>query len=119
MASRPNKVTIGLHEYQILWSKESWKKYAKGRIDHDSGICQLGKGRILINGWDLIGSEEREVLFHELQHACYGVFGFADAPFQTTSDSDTEEVMIRLLSPTLLRVLRDNPEVVAWLLGED
>jgi hypothetical protein len=54
---------------------------------------------------------ERAVLLHEILHAC-----FVDSSYEMTYEE--EERVVATLTNPLLSVLRDNPDVVRYLLEE-
>lgn len=64
-------------------------------------------------------SMQADTLLHEISHACFAIAGYSDLPVKTSDNSDTEEVLIRLLVPVLLQVLRENPHVAEYLVNSD
>jgi hypothetical protein len=58
--------------------------------------------------------QQRRVLLHEMLHACYHVAGHRDADELSLS----EEMAISRVETSLFVALRDNPEVIKWLIGE-
>lgn len=57
----------------------------------------------------------RDSLLHEVMHA---VFWGAGGEKLLDLDKDAEERLVRLLSPWLLSLIRDNPELIAFLTAE-
>jgi hypothetical protein len=52
----------------------------------------------------------KETVLHELLHACFGVSSLT----HSFSDDDEERV-VAILSPWVLMMMRDNPQLLAWL----
>lgn len=62
---------------------------------------------------------KRTTLVHELLHAVRTTFGGSYTPPKGTSYEDWEHYWIGLYEEPLVMVLRDNPELVEFLLGSD
>ena len=62
---------------------------------------------------DMPRSLEQETLMHELLHAIYATQG---ATLKLAKRSELEEASVCALSPMLLTALRENPELVRYLL---
>lgn len=57
---------------------------------------------------------ERDTIVHEMVHLLLD-----SASLHDIIPHDNEEAFVRRLSPILLMILRDNPELVAYLLAKD
>lgn len=104
---RPESVKIGAHQFPVKW----------GYIESDEhpwlfGLTTSKDTTIHINDVDVSRSQIRDTLLHECMHGiCVDLnLNFADGE---------EEQIIRGFTPWLLMLLRDNPDVVAFLLEED
>ena len=73
---------------------------------YNAGYISHQRQRIYLNG-AYHPDQMRDTLFHEIIHGCEEVFGFS-AP----------EEYVHALSSTLLGTLKDNPEVVHYILTE-
>lgn len=82
-------------------------------IDPDKlGVTRTAKHRIHLSPAQ-DASSRRDTLLHECLHAIFYESGLASV--LAVSDDD-EERFIRLLTPWLLALLRDNPRLVIFLL---
>ncbi len=95
----PRQVRVGPYRYRITDRKSG----------PNLGECETDKLEIHVQvGLPL--DNERETLFHELLHACCAHSGLTQR-----LGEDTEEDVIRSLSPVLLDVLLRNRALVAYL----
>jgi hypothetical protein len=101
---RPSKVKIGPSTYSIttdpaptLDAHELW------------GYCDTATCTLHIDA-SLRGPRAREVVMHEVLHACLGEMGGAGLK---------EERIVATLAPILLAVLRDNPALMKWLRADN
>jgi hypothetical protein len=100
----PKTVKVGPHVYRIVKVSSSEMPEALGDSDFD-----LMRIRVLKN---LRSSKGKEVLLHELLHCCtYPSFTGA---YETDPKLDAEE-FVNAVAPALLQLLRDNPDMVAYL----
>lgn len=99
----PTSVQVGPLTYRI----KPWKNrpadnaQAWGMCDKKRTVILLHKG--------LSRQRKREVLLHEVMHACFDSSGL------TMKDNCPEEMVVNDLTFPLLGVLRDNPDLVAYL----
>jgi len=56
----------------------------------------------------------RNVLLHEIVHGVVGLVGLLDA-IPALGDG---EVLVAMLTPALLGLIRDNPDLIAYLVDE-
>lgn len=95
-------IRVGPYRISVDWmSKRELKKY-----ENASGFFFGDEARIGIKD-SLDIDVEREVLMHEVLHACIEVSGL--------DDEEAEERVIRALAPTLVDVLQRNPKLVRYL----
>jgi hypothetical protein len=116
VADMPASIRIGAVTYTITTDPDAWVRYEhenqkKGYYGHTRHI----KATILISP-DSTPDVARLTLWHEIQHAlCETVMGSPNWLDLGQDKDDREETVIRAFeSPTLL-VLRDNPDLVAYL----
>lgn len=99
----PGSVRIGGVRYRVVVEEE---------LVSEEGVELLGQhdyGRLLLRLSLAADPELRPfVLLHEILHACVTVSG---------GDSHQEEALVAGLSHVLLQVLRENPDLVRYLLG--
>lgn len=77
-----------------------------GQTDHNA--CT-----IIIDG-RLAECQKRDTVLHEVTHVIVATVGLADE-----WGVDREEAVVRRMTPMLLSVLRDNPDLVAYLTAGD
>lgn len=71
-----------------------------GRTNHLKGTIHIRPGAS--------ASKQRETMMHEVLHTVCFVSGLSH-------ELDAEEGLVRRLTPVLLQVIRDNPELVEYL----
>lgn len=113
---RPDAVRVGYMIFDVKYlSEKQWK--AADLDDQDAGNCEGWKGliRIRLQGDEQHETATRELLMHELLHACWYVAGLFATDLRKLDD--VEEDIVRVTSPVMLQVLRDNPDLMAYLQG--
>jgi hypothetical protein len=99
----PKVVRVGGLRYRVVVEEE---------MVSEEGVEILGQhdyGRLQLRLSLAADPEVRPfVLFHEVLHACIAVSG---------GDSHQEEALVSGLAHVLLQVLRENPDLVRYLLG--
>jgi hypothetical protein len=103
MSRIPKVVRVGGVRYRVVVEEE---------MVSEEGVEILGQhdyGRLRLRLSLAADPEVRPfVLFHEVLHACVAVSG---------GDSHQEEALVSGLAHVLLQVLRENPDLVRYLLG--
>lgn len=95
----PKTVKVGVHTYSVVRKPKILLPDRLGECDFD-GLQILVRER-------LKKSIARETLLHELLHAC---------TYPSLNDKTlTDEDFVTAVSPALLQVLQDNPELVEYL----
>lgn len=110
----PKRVKVGPFRYSVAVGGVEWDQARLasndpdlvGHADHATLTIAMRPG--------LVPGAEREVLLHEILHACSNAAG---QPLECMSHEEAEENAVRVLAPPLLGVLRDNPAVIAYLTG--
>ena len=95
----PASVKVGPHVYPIVRRPKSQMK--------DHGLCDWNQVQILIRS-RLRKSKAKEVLLHEILHAC-------TYPTMAVVVGKTDEDFVDVVAPTLLQVIQENPELVEYL----
>jgi Zn-dependent peptidase ImmA (M78 family) len=109
----PEKVKIGFQEYLIV------QHNIKGDpllTEGNYGYTQDARNIIVIDQ-DLHESKKKVTVFHEVMHAARFIFE-NEKPKKNADFDELEHHFIALWENSLLMVLRDNPELTDWLLGE-
>lgn len=102
MKTKPSSIKAGYFTYDIEFNTRSITD-AHGETDTDNKTITIHDRR----------SEElnRETLFHEILHVA-----FADSfVFEGDKADDLEERAIRIISPRLIQIFRDNPDLSRYL----
>lgn len=119
---RPDAVRIGHRMYEIVYlTDQEWRTADYG---DNRGITLHAVGRIALlldyDGDIVCEAVLRETLLHEVLHACTN-----SSMLWNTWDhmkdyewNHAEEAIVGAMSPLALGMLRDNPEVLAYLLDD-
>ena|ERR1700677_2215579 len=96
----PAAVKVGPHVYKVL-------RKSKSQMPDDLGSCDCSLLQIWVRQ-RLRKSKAQEIFLHEALHAC--LHSVANG-----GSKNEEEDFVEALSPVLLQVLQDNPELVEYL----
>jgi len=116
MTDIPSTVQIGSVTYTVTVDPDAWMRHEH---EHQTkgfyGYTNHVQATILLSP-EVTPDVARQTLWHEVMHAlCEVTMGSPDWRGLGKEKSDREEAVVRAFeSPTLL-VLRDNPELVAYL----
>lgn len=115
---RPTSVRIGSFDWTIDYLEHSdWHTEGRDEI----GTTEADQLKILVRLSDEKRSYHiacvKETLLHELLHAIYAFTGLT---FYATAknEKDQEEHTVRSLTPSFLAVMRENPDLVKWLIED-
>ena len=107
LMKKPVKFKSGCFNWKIKWSEETAEELY-GKTDHTTKTVTIYQ----------CASDEvtRETLLHELIHVVLedkveAIFNFDP----DKKDFDKEENLVRLVSPALMQLINDNPELVRFL----
>lgn len=111
---RPTKLKIGYITFTVEYLRDSvWLR--KGLPPGDGGQTHGAAASIKVrDATDLDEIHVREVLLHEVLHACVYASGLA-LEGDPRALLDIEETFVSRTAPTLLDVLRVNPGLVEYL----
>jgi len=107
MNRMPPSVKVGAHVYSVRVKPAAQMTRTDGRAD--TGYCRFDQLEILVKRGQR-RSKAQEALLHEVEHACC----YPDL----IGKRMTDEQFIEHTAPALLQVLKDNPELVAYLTKE-
>ena len=109
----PHIIKIGTQEWYIVehTSKED------GMLYEDNYGYTLERRNMIVLDTDASDSRKRQVLMHEIMHAIRFTFFTGNKMPSKLSFEDTEHYFIGMYEETLLMVLRDNPELLKYLLS--
>ena len=111
----PKSVKIGSQVWEITEQK---RKHNAEFLDGTYGYT-IDKDNTIIIDSEMAASVKRVTLFHEILHAVRFIFGGSYKPGKATSYEEWEHYFIGLYEEPVLMVLRDNPELLAFLLSDD
>jgi hypothetical protein len=97
LAAMPVTVKVGPHIYRVT---------RKSGIDYN-GLCEFNTLTITIHK-GLRRSKAKEILLHEVLHAC-------THPGLNGAKKYQDEDFVDGMAPTLLQVMQDNPELLRYL----
>lgn len=102
----PKNIAIGPHAWTVT-------EDTTGGLTGDQGCngLTIRERQAIVISDDLEPSYQREVLLHEVIHACLS----STMEFGT----DEEERLVRALAPQLLDALRRNPDFLGYLTGSE
>lgn len=106
----PKKIKVGHYIFKVKKLRG-----ADGQAHGVTGRFQADQGRIL-HVFNVHPATARDTLLHETLH---GIFYAASASTVLDIEDDVEEKIVSLLTSGLLSVLRDNPDLVAYLVHDD
>ena len=96
----PKTIKVGAHTYSVL-------RKTKAQMNTDLGGCDCNLLQITVQQ-RLKKSKAKEILVHELLHAC-------THPSFLGNEKFTDEDFVTAVAPVLLQVIQENPELVAYL----
>lgn len=107
----PNKIALGPFDIKVDISKKAQEKVDR---DNDGPLYGMWDGRNATISLSSRAADTimRETILHELIHAIIELSGAASVHIK---DSDTEEGIVRSVTPMILAMLRDNPKLVDYL----
>lgn len=117
MTAVPVHLRIGHMSYTVtLDTNEINKHNVNDQCDY-AAWSRASEQRILMRD-DMPPDYERETLLHEVIHQCLRVSGCDPDADAKAGVTDVEERAIKAMSGPLLGTLRDNPDLVAYLLDQ-
>lgn len=108
----PGKIKIGSQ----IWTITEQKR--KHSTEGHYGFTQ-DKDLTIVIDQEMPESIKRVTLFHELLHAIRATFGGSFTPAKTTTYDEWEHYWIGIYEEPVVQMLRDNPDLVAYLLSDD
>lgn len=112
----PSKIKVGSQTYAIYE-----RHISEDAALSDSHAYTYTEGNFIVVNKDLNPQLQRRYLMHEVLHALMFVFGQndrADKDERTDTNENLEHWFIYLIQEPLVMLLRDNPDLVDFLLSE-
>ncbi|GIH26046.1 hypothetical protein Aph01nite_43560 [Acrocarpospora phusangensis] len=113
----PTRVKIGYARYGVVVSNDAIHKADSENHTNYAGFSNGSTQKIVLRE-DNPPDYQAETLLHEILHQCLRVAG-VDADVDAKAGlADVEERAVRAIAPNLLAALRENPDLVAYLLHD-
>jgi len=109
----PKTIKIGTQE----WTIEEHTSKEDGMLYEDNYGYTLERRNMIVLDKDASDSRKRQVLIHEIFHAIRFTFFTGNKMAPKLNFEDTEHYFIGMYEETLLMVLKDNPDLVEYLLS--
>lgn len=110
MPEPPSVIKVGPYQYTVSQDEVKLRDYEHQQRNGYSGYSDHSKLEIIVDP-TLADDQQAETLWHEVKHCVYNVVGWRDGALK-------EEEVIRRAAPMELAVLRENPALVAFLVGK-
>lgn len=111
MSSAPTTVKVGPYTYTVTLSDARIKELEKENNADLYGFTAHSFLEIAVSP-DMADLMVRETVLHEVLHAVLYTTGISNR-----FSENAEEHLVRALSPALFQMLRDNPQLVTYLVG--
>ena len=112
---RPTTLIAGNHDYTIYWDAEAWARSLE--MDGANPSAWAFTNHRLCEVFIRPGaaeSQNRDSVLHETIHVINHQFGVNLESIRST-DVNLDEFLVSAQTPWLLMILRDNPDLVAFL----
>ncbi len=109
----PNQVKIGPQIFNIVERLKS----DDGMLNDDTFGYTLDLSNLIVIDQDLHVTKKQVTLLHEIMHACRMVFEGPSKPSKSDDADVWEHHFIGIWESSLLLVLRENPDIVKWLVS--
>ena len=114
MSKLPVAIKIGTQDWTVVehTSKED------GMLYEDNYGYTLERRNMIVIDKDASDTRKKQVLLHEILHAIRFTFFTGNKMSSKLNFEDTEHYFIGMYEETLLMVLKDNPQLIEYLLGK-
>ena len=111
----PKTVKLGTQ----IWEITEQKRKHNSDFHEGTYAYTIDKNNTIVLDIDMSESVKRVTLFHELLHAIRFIFGGQFQPPRGTTYLEWEHYWIGLYEEPVVMMLRDNPDLVAYLVGDE
>ena len=112
--SMPKKVKIGTQVFQIVERSRS----EDGMLNEGTFGYTLDTENLIVVDATIATSRKKLTLFHEIMHAARMVYDTSVQPRKSDSFETWEHYFIGIWEESLLLVLKDNPELLEYIVKE-
>jgi hypothetical protein len=109
----PKQVKIGPQVFKIV----ERSKIDDGMLNDGSFGYTLDMANLIVVDADIHITKKQVTLLHEIMHACRMVFEGTSKPSKSDDADVWEHHFIGVWESSLLLVLRENPDIVKWLVS--
>ena len=113
MASRPTKVKIGPQTFRIEFRNPT----DDGMLSDGTQGYTLDQGNLIVIANTLSHSKQQVTVMHEILHAMRMIFENG-MPSRKSDYDKWEHFFIGVYENSLLMMMRDNPDLLEWLINE-
>ena len=107
--SRPKKIRLLSNDIPVVWSAAAIADASRKEGEPLYGLYHDGQIIIDPAGWNV-----RDTLLHETLHAVIAQTGLSESAGPLSSE--TEEQVIRALTPLLIHLMRENKNLIQFLI---
>lgn len=115
MAGLPKQVKVGVQVFEII---ERTQKQ-DGMLNDGSYGYTLDTQNMIVIDSQMHISKKKVTVMHEVLHAARMVFDNSVKPKKSDDFETWEHFFIGVWENSLIMVMRDNPDLVEWLISED
>lgn len=112
-APLPKFIRVGTHKFEVVENKR--KHDVDIRDNGTYGYC-IDKDNAIVLDKDMPLTMKRITLFHEMLHAVRFIYGGNHRPKKDTTYEEWEHFWIGIYEEPVVQILRENPDLVAFLL---
>lgn len=110
MTEMPTSIRVGPFVYRVVQDVAKLQAHERKEKGAYSGYSDHSVMEIVV-GPDEVACSQRETIWHEVKHCVVHLFG--------EYGKMDDETYVRRTAPMELAALRDNPDLVAYLLAKD
>lgn len=89
-----------------------------GMLNENNYGYTLDQGNLIVIASDLSESKKKVTLMHEVLHAARMIYEGTSSPKKKDDYEVWEHHFISIYEKAMLVIIRDNPEIIAWLQAE-
>lgn len=113
--SRPERIWVCGQPFTVKWvNEEAGRLHPDDSGTYNVGLTVVSEQVMAIRGVGVGQHQERDTVLHEILHAILKMTAQRDR-FQGKDDDNPEEEVVYSMAAALLAVLRQNPDLVAYL----
>jgi len=110
----PVRIRVGSQWFDVV----ERSRRDDGMLSEDSYGYTLDKENLIVIDSDIAPSRQQLTLWHELMHVARGVYDTSVIPKKNDNFDTWEHYFIGVWEESLLVLIRDNPELLAYLLSD-